>query len=165
MTIHTAVRRTLKVLDPNFEQKVRDSFKHQGVMQAHGGELVHVGLGTVEVHLPFSDALAQQHGFFHGGIVAMVADTASGFATYTVLSPDEECLSAEFKINFLYPANGTKLIGRGGIIKVGKTLVVAEATVSVVRDGEEIDCAFMLHTLARTTHVKSGVTNDVMQKC
>ena len=161
MTIQTSVRsKSLKVLDPNFEQKVRDSFNHQGVMQVHNGELVHVGLGTVEVHVPFSKGLAQQHGFFHGGMVAMVADTASGFATYTVLHPDEECLSAEFKINFLYPANGEKLIGRGGIIKVGKTLVVAEATVSVVRDGEEIDCAFMVHTLARTRHVKSGAKNE-----
>ncbi len=79
MTIQTSVRsKTLKVLDPNFEQKVRDSFSHQGVMQVHNGELVHVGLGTVEVHVPFSKGLAQQHGFFHGGMVAMVADTASG---------------------------------------------------------------------------------------
>lgn len=160
MNIQTKVRgKSLKVLDPNFEQKVRESFSHQGVMQVHGGTLVHVGLGEVEVHVPFSKGLAQQHGFFHGGMVAMVADTASGFATYTVLHPDEECLSAEFKINFLYPANGEKLIGRGGIIKVGKSLVVAEATVSVVRDGEEIDCAFMVHTLARTRHVKSGAAN------
>lgn len=164
MTIQTAVRRELKCLNPNFETKVRESFAHQGVMQVHGGELVHVGLGTVEVHVPFSRGLAQQHGFFHGGIVAMVADTASGFATYTVISPEEECLSAEFKINFLYPANGDKLIGRGGIIKVGRTLVVAEATVSVVRDGKEIDCAFMLHTLARTKHVKSGELNAPTKK-
>ncbi len=160
MTTHASVGKSLKVLDPNFEQKVRESFKHQGVMQAHGGELVNVSLGSVEVHLPFSKALAQQHGFFHGGIVSMLADTASGFATYTVLNPDEECLSAEFKINFLYPANGGLLIGRGGIIKVGKLLVVAEASVSVVRDGDEIDCAYMLHTLVRTKHVKSGVVND-----
>ncbi|HEY9677737.1 MAG TPA: PaaI family thioesterase [Drouetiella sp.] len=159
MSIQTVNRKPLKCLDPNFEQKVRDSFSHQGVMQVFNGELKHVGLGTVEVHVPFAKGLAQQHGFFHGGMVAMVADTASGFATYTVISPEEECLSAEFKINFLAPANGEKLIGRGSIIKVGRTLVVAEATVSVLRDGQEIECAFMLHTLARTRHVKSGQSN------
>lgn len=160
MSIQAAVRKNFKMLDPDFEKKVRESFSHQGVMQVHGGELVKVELGGIEVHMPFSRGLAQQHGFFHGGMVAMIADTASGFATYTVLPPDEECLSAEFKINFLYPANGEKLIGRGGIIKVGRTLVVAEATVSVVRNGEEIDCAYMLHTLARTKHVKSGQKNE-----
>jgi uncharacterized protein (TIGR00369 family) len=72
------------------------------------------------------------------------------------LEPDEECLSAEFKVNFLSPARGSKLIARGEVIKVGRTLVVAEATLCVVRDGEEYECALMLHTLARVKHIKSG---------
>ncbi|MBP9093897.1 PaaI family thioesterase [bacterium] len=158
-TKRRAIRGPLTVQDENFEEKIRKSFEHQGVMHALGGTIEEISLGYVEVHLPFSKATQQQHGFFHGGIVAMLADTASGFTTYTVLPPDEECLSAEFKVNFLYPANGSKLIGRGGIIKVGKTLVIAEATVSVIRGDQEIDCAYMIHTLARTKHVKSGSEN------
>jgi uncharacterized protein (TIGR00369 family) len=86
----------------------------------------------------------------------MAADSASGYAGYTVLDPGEECVSAEFKINFLQPARGEKLIALGGIIKVGRTLVISEATVSVVRDGEEHECAIMMHTLARVKHFKSG---------
>lgn len=157
MSVFQTVRRKPLVLkDQNFEKKVRDSFVHQGVIHALGGELVDVKLGYVEVHLPNSESVQQQHGLFHGGVVAMAADSASGYATYTVLPEDEECVSAEFKINFLYPARGSKLIARGGVIKVGRTLVIAEATVSVVRDGEEIDCALMLHTLARVKHFKSG---------
>jgi uncharacterized protein (TIGR00369 family) len=142
--------------DPDFEKKIRQSFKHQGVMQSLRGELVSVQPGYVELHLPFSEAVAQQHGFFHGGMVATAADSASGYATYTVLDEDEECLSAEFKINFLSPARGEKLIARGRVLKAGRTLVVAEATVAVVRDSEEIDCAIMVHTLMRAKHVKSG---------
>lgn len=153
-------RKPLTTTDPNFEKKIRNSFVHQGFMQAHKGELVAIKPGYVEIHLPFSQALAQQHGFFHGGIVATAADSSSGYATYTVLEPEEECLSAEFKINFLSPANGSKLIARGQVIKAGRTLVVTESTVSVLRDGEEIECAIMVHTLARTKHVKSGKKND-----
>ncbi len=149
----------LKVLDPDFEKKIRDSFKYQGVLNALKGELIAVKPGFVEVHIPFTDATAQQHGFFHGGMVATLADSASGYATYTVLEKDEECLSAEFKVNFLSPARGEKLIARGQVLKVGRMLVVAEATVSVVRDGEEIECALMIHTLARVKHVKSGQEN------
>jgi uncharacterized protein (TIGR00369 family) len=151
----TSQRKPLKVLDPDFEKKIRDSFEFQGLKQL-GGELTEIRAGFVEAHLPFSNLVQQQHGLFHGGMVAMVADSASGYATYTVLAPDEECLSAEFKINFLQPAKGSKLIARGGIIKVGRTLVITEATVSVLRDGEEIECAIMLHTLARIRHFKSG---------
>lgn len=129
-------------------------------MQAHKGEIIEINPGFVEIHVPFSEALAQQHGFFHGGAVATAADSASGYATYTVLEPDEECLSAEFKVNFLSPANGSKLIARASVIKAGRTLVITQATVSVVRDGEEIECAIMLHTLARSKQVKSGKKNE-----
>lgn len=148
-------KRPITTPDPNYRKKLEDSFSVQGFMNAHSGKLVAIDPGFVEIHLPFSEALGQQHGFFHGGIVATIADSASGFATYTVLEPEEECLSAEFKINFLSPARGEKMIARGNVIKAGRTLVIAEATVSVVRDGEEIDCAIMMHTLARVKHVKS----------
>ncbi|HEY9774195.1 MAG TPA: PaaI family thioesterase [Planktothrix sp.] len=149
-------RKELKVLDPAFETKVRSSWEFQGTMRHLGAELIDVRPGYCEIHLPVSDKALQQHGFFHGGIVATLADSASGYATYTVLEPGEECLSAEFKVNFLSPAKGSKLIGRGSVIKVGRTLVVAEATISILRDGQEHECALMLHTLARVKHVKSG---------
>lgn len=156
MTVFASSSRApLKELDPHFEQKVRNSFEHQGFKRL-GGELPVIKLGHVEAHLPYSDMVRQQHGLFHGGMVAMAADSASGYATYTVLAPDEECVSAEFKINFLKPARGEKLIARGNVLKVGRTLVIAEATVSVLRNGEEIECALMLHTLARVKHLKSG---------
>lgn len=152
----TIQRKPLKVLNPNFEKKIRDSVVYQGALLALGAEVGKIEPGFVEVHVPFSKATQQQHGLFHGGMVALAADSASGYATYTVLAEDEECVSAEFKVNFLYPARGEKLIARGGIIKVGRTLVIAEATVSVVADGKETECALMLHTLSRVKHFKSG---------
>jgi uncharacterized protein (TIGR00369 family) len=155
----TSRGRTFDTPDKEFEAKIRNSFPHQGVMQALGGQLMAVKPGFVEIHLPFSDLVSQQHGFFHGGIVATVADSASGYAAYTVLEPGEEALSAEFKINFLSPARGSSLIARGSVIKAGRTLVITEATVSVIRDGNEIECALMMHTLARVKHVKSGQAN------
>ncbi len=148
-------RKPIKALDSNFESKVRHSFTHGGLAQL-GGELLTVEAGSLEVALPFSKLVQQQHGLFHGGIVSMIADTASGFATYTVLPADEECVSAEFKVNFLYPARGTKLVARGNVIKVGRTLVIAEATVSVLTPKNEmIECAIMLHTLVRVKHLKT----------
>jgi uncharacterized protein (TIGR00369 family) len=152
----TIQKKPLKALNPDFEKKIRDSVVYQGALHALGAEVVKIELGYVEIHIPFSKAVQQQHGLFHGGMVALAADSASGYATYTVLPEGEECVSAEFKVNFLYPARGEKLISRGGIIKVGHTLVIAEATVSVVKDGEETECALMLHTLARVKHFKSG---------
>jgi uncharacterized protein (TIGR00369 family) len=149
----------LKQLNPDFDRKIRSSFLGNGITQM-GGKLTQVKLGFVEVELPFSEYTQQQHGLFHGSAVAMAADCASGYATYTVLEHDEECVSAEFKVNFLYPARGDKLVARGGIIKVGRTLVIAEATVFVVKNGEEKECAIMLHTCARVKHLKSSEASD-----
>jgi uncharacterized protein (TIGR00369 family) len=154
-TFTTHNHKKISAVDPDFEKKVRHSFTHNGIKQL-GGELIAVEPGLIEVSLPFSDLVQQQHGLFHGGIVSMLADTASGYATYTVLPAEEECVSAEFKINFLYPARGTKLIARGAVLKVGRTLVIAEATVSVLNAQEEsIECALMLHTLVRVKHFKT----------
>lgn len=153
-TFTTLQRKPLKELNPDFATKIRTSFEHNGFKKL-GGELVEIRLGYVEAHLPFSEYVQQQHGLFHGAIVAMAADVASGFAVYTALPPEEECVSAEFKVNFLYPALGDKLISRGSVIKVGRTLVIAEATVSIVRDGEERDCALMLQTCSRVKHLRS----------
>ena len=154
-----APSRVPPVADQNFEKKIRDSFEHQGVMKTLGGVLADVRHGYVEIHLPFSEKVTQQHGFFHGGIVATVADSSSGYVAYTILPADEEVLSAEFKINFLYPAKGEKLIARASIIKAGRTLVITESTVSIVKDGKETECALMIHTLSRVKHVKSGSHN------
>lgn len=159
-TFQSSRGKTIQSPDPNFEKKIRDSFPHQGIMTVLGGELVEVRPGYVEIHIPFSEKVTQQHGFFHGGIVATAADSASGYASYTVVEADEEVLSAEFKINFLSPARGSKIIARGSVIKAGRTLVISESTVSVVRDGEEIECGLMIHTLARVKHVKSGEKNS-----
>ncbi len=148
-------RKTIEAVNPDFVQKVRHSFGHGGLKKL-GGELLSVEAGSVEVALPFSEPVQQQHGLFHGGIVSMIADTASGFATYTVLAAEEECVSAEFKVNFLYPARGSKLLSRGTVLKVGRTLVVAEAVVSVLNANDEwIECAIMLHTLVRVKHFRT----------
>jgi uncharacterized protein (TIGR00369 family) len=154
-TFGTTKRRPLQALNEDFEAKVRRSFEFNGFKNL-GGTLTEVKLGAVEARLPYSDLVRQQHGWFHGGIVAMAADVVAGYAGYTILAADEECVSAEFKVNFMQPAKGETLIARGGIIKVGRTLIISEATVSVLRGSEEIECAIMLQTLARVNHVKSG---------
>ncbi len=59
-----------------------------------------------EILLPFQESLTQQHGFFHGGVIATLADNAGGFAAYSQMVEDEQPLSVEFKINLLAKAVG-----------------------------------------------------------
>lgn len=123
------------------------SFAKQGVMMAWNARLTSAADGACEIVLPMSAAVTQQHGFFHGGVIGTVADAAGGYAANTLLMSDNECLTAEYKINFVAPAIGDTLIARGKVLKAGRTLVVSSADVFVVKDGVEKLCAIMQQTL------------------
>jgi uncharacterized protein (TIGR00369 family) len=135
--------------DPNFQVRIEKSFHAQGLMGHLGAGLVSVSPGTCEIELPFSDAVSQQHGFFHGGVIGTIADTAGGYAAFTLMDADDGILTVEYKINMMAPASGELLIGRGQVLRSGRTLTVSQAEVSVVKDGKETVCAAMQQTLMR----------------
>ena len=57
----------------------------------------------------------QQHGFVHGGVVGMIADSAAGYAAMTMVPANASVLTVEFKMNLMAPADGDKLIARGEV--------------------------------------------------
>ncbi|MBU6492434.1 PaaI family thioesterase [Pandoraea sp.] len=127
--------------------KIHASFASQGVMTAWDARMTALRAGFCELTLPFSERVAQQHGFFHGGVIGALADSAAGYAGYTALGPEGELVTAEYKLNILAPGLGDTLIGRGKIVKSGRTLIVTTAEVFVRRDGQETLCALMQQTL------------------
>lgn len=118
-----------KILDENFEKRVKDSFEQQGFMSFIGAELLKVEAGYCEIRVPYSANLSQQNGFFHAGIVTTIADNAAGYAAYSLMESDSAILTVELKINFVAPAKGEYLIAKARVIKQGKTLVVCQAEV------------------------------------
>lgn len=126
---------------------LQQSFSRQGALRPWNARLTSIGHGTCEVVVPMSDLVIQQHGFFHGGVIATIADVAGGYAANTLLMPTHECLSAEFKVNIMSPGIGEALIGRGKVIKAGKSLVVTTAEIFTLSDGVEKLCAIMQQTL------------------
>lgn len=140
-------RTTFTARDPGYEQRVRDSFARQQVMSFLGAALDDVAPGYTQISLPYRPELSQQHGFFHGGIVGTIADSAAGYAGYTLMAADASVLTVEYKLNLIAPADGDRLIARGKVIRPGKNLVVAEADVFVSRNGADRQCAVLLQTL------------------
>ena len=94
-----------------------------------GAELSRVEPGIVEITLPYRADLAQQHGFLHAGIVTTIADSACGYAAYSLMPPNSEVLSVEFKVNLLRPAKGEVFVALAEVIKSGRTLTVVRADV------------------------------------
>ena len=124
-------------METSVEKRVKESFARQTVMATIGASITVVEPGEVTIELPFRSDLAQQHGFIHAGVVTMIVDTACGYAALTRMSASAAVLTAEYKINFLSPAEGEKLIARGRVLKPGRALTVCYGDVHAVKDGQE----------------------------
>lgn len=131
----------------DFAADVVDSFNRQNAMRLIRATLPVVEHGRTEIHVPHWEGIEQQHGFVHGGVVGMIADSAAGYAAMTLVPRGASVLSVEYKMNLLTPADGEKLIARGQVIRAGRTLIVTKADVFAVKDGQETLCAVMQQTI------------------
>ena len=123
--------------DPAFEARARASFARQTAMATIGATLAAIAPGMVEIHLPYSDRLTQQNGYLHAGIVAMILDSACGYAAMTLTPADANILTVEYKANFMSPARGESFVATGRVVKAGKTLTVCQGEVRAHADGAE----------------------------
>ncbi|HLR13925.1 MAG TPA: PaaI family thioesterase [Burkholderiaceae bacterium] len=133
--------------NPDFENMVRNSFARQGAMSLIKAELTSVTHGTAEITVPHWEGLEQQHGYIHGGVVGMVADSAAGYAAMSIIPRNANVLSVEYKLNFAAPAQGEQLVARGRVLRPGRTLIVSAADVYSIEDGREVLCAIMQQTI------------------
>lgn len=141
-------RQKLEPKNPEFEARVRDSYARQPFMEFLGATLEVVEPGYCEVHLPFRPELTQQHGFVHGGVLATLADTVSGYAAFSLMPADSAPLTVEYKLNILRPGGGAKVVAKGQVVKPGRTLTVVQADVyNISKDGSEEMCVTSLQTL------------------
>ena len=129
--------------DPDFAARIRASFARQKAMALIGASLTRVAPGSVEIALPFRDDLTQQKGYIHGGIIGMIADSAAGYAAYSLMPADCSLVTVEYKLNILSPATSS-LVARGEVVKAGRTLTIARGEV-YADDGKHI--ASMQQTL------------------
>lgn len=129
-------------------ERVRKSFEKQGLMRLMGAEVVGAGEGFCTIEVPFSEKLTQQERYFHGAVIGALGDNAGGYAALTLAPPDREVLTVEYKVNFLAPAYGEKLVARGEVVTAGRRLFVCKAEISAVADGEERVCAAVLQTVS-----------------
>ena len=133
--------------------KIEIGFLKQGLMKTLGANLGDCGEGRCEITLPFSHNLTQQHGLFHGGVIATIADTCAGFAAYSLMSDNFQPLTVEFKINFLAVANGNELISRAQVLKAGLTVSHVQSEVFCIKKGEECLVAVALVTVKSSKSV------------
>jgi len=131
----------------SFAAYVNDRFGKQAVMTTIGAELLSVAPGVVQILLPYRADLTQQNGYLHAGIVTTIADSACGYAAYTLMPPNAAVLSVEFKVNLLRPAKGEEFLAVAEVLKPGRTLTVVRADVFANPKSERALVATMLGTM------------------
>jgi uncharacterized protein (TIGR00369 family) len=133
--------------DQDYAARVRASFARQAAMTTIGASLTEVEPGRVVIELPWAQALTQQHGFLHAGMVATALDSACGYAGFSLMPGDAAVLTIEYKINLLAPAQGQRFRMEGLVIKPGRTVTVAEGRAWAIDEGGEKLIATMSCTL------------------
>lgn len=106
-------------------------------MTTIGAHLTRVSPGTVEIEVPLSPAISQQAGVAHGGALAAIADSATGYAALSLMPPGTDTATIELKINYLAPAVGDRMFARGRVVKVGWRTTVTQAEVFAEASGQE----------------------------
>lgn len=134
-------------LDPNYKDRVKESFSRQGFMSHLHAALDVPAPGVCNISIPFGPQVTQQHGYFHGGVVGALADAAGAYAGFTLIPPTATILTVEYKVNLIAPARGQTLIARGHVLKGGRTLIIVRADVSVTDRNVETACATALITM------------------
>ncbi len=125
------------VPDTDYEERVRASFARQNAMATIGARLTLVTPGIVEIEMPFSDALTQQHGFLHAGVISAALDSACGYAALSIMPASAAVLTIEFKVNLLAPGKGVRFLFRGSVTKPGRTIVVADGQAYAIGADDE----------------------------
>jgi uncharacterized protein (TIGR00369 family) len=127
----------------------RQVFASQPFSQFIGAELTSSSSDSAELALVIQEHHKQQHGFVHGGVISYLADNAITFAGGLALGGN--ALTAEYKINYIRPGVGSRLVARAHARSTGKRMAICQCEVYAVDEIAEKLCA-----LAQGTVVPAG---------
>lgn len=118
-----------------------------GYTSAIGTRVLRAEPGCVWMSVARRPDLVQFNGFFHGGVIAGLADHAAGGAVTTMLSPGRTAVTVGFDVSFLAPADGDEIVAKAKAVRVGGTISVATVDVTTSCDEGERPCALCVVTL------------------
>ena len=122
-------------MDQTYEKRKNEN---QSFLKALGGKLEHIETGKAVLSLKREEWLTQHLGYFHGGVVTTLADSAGGAAAVTIVPENYQVVTSELTMHFLRPAVAEELIATAQVIKPGKLLIIVEASVTDKATGKLI---------------------------
>ena len=124
----------------------RETLARQPFSVLLGAELIALEPGRCELGVVLTDQLKQQMGFAHGGVVSYLADNALTYAGGTAMGVP--VVTSEFKINYVRPAQGQRLVARAKAVYAGRSQAVCRCDVfAIAVDGSDKLCAIAQGTI------------------
>jgi uncharacterized protein (TIGR00369 family) len=94
-----------------------------------GMELVAAEPGRVEIALEAADHHLNLQGLLHGGVIATLADTATGLAVRTMVPAGRRHVTVQLDVHYLRPGAPGRVTAVGTTVRVGSSIGYAEADV------------------------------------
>jgi uncharacterized protein (TIGR00369 family) len=138
--------------NPDYRSVAAATFERQQAMRTLGISIARLEAGEVDLSMSYSPEFTQQNGLVHAGIITAGLDNACGIAAFTLMPPECDILTVEFKTNLLAPAKGDRFVFRAHVVKPGRTLTVCEARAFAQTGGTETLIATMTGTLMALSH-------------
>lgn len=85
--------------------------------------------GKVTLRMPVKALHKQVYGVVHGGVLAALADTAGGLATYMACPRGTRVATVEMKINFLEAVEAGTVVAEAEVVRRGRHIAVVDCDV------------------------------------
>jgi uncharacterized protein (TIGR00369 family) len=128
--------------------RVAKRLRYSNPVNHFGFQLTKAERGRAVFHMPVRELHKQVHRVVHGGVVAMLADTAGGFASFLAAPPGSRVATIEMKINFLEPVADGAIEADARVLRLGKTTSVVDCAVTD-QDGRLVAKALMTFSVRR----------------
>jgi uncharacterized protein (TIGR00369 family) len=95
-----------------------------------GFKLAKATRGRVLITMKIDARHLQIHGVVHGGVLAALADTAGGLASFMACPPGTRVATVEMKINYLEGVGRGRLTADARVVRIGRHLAVVDCDVT-----------------------------------
>ena len=111
-------------------QQLRRRLKENSTSQQMGFRLVKASRGRVRLRFKVDPRHLEIHGVVHGGVLAALADTAGGLASYMACPLGTRVATVEMKINYLEGVERGSITADARVVRIGRHLSVVDCDVT-----------------------------------
>lgn len=111
------------------EKELTRRLRQSNAGRLFGFELEAAEAGRAVLRMRVASKHKQVHGVVHGGVLAAMADTAGGLATYMVVPRGTRLATVEMKINFLEPVEQGTVLAEARVLRKGRNFAVVDCEI------------------------------------